>query len=217
VQSTPIITGLLDCAEQYYLYWLLETLHSLRSAQSPVPSNNSTAMVISESPSGSISANGEVSTCTDKKKSNAPHSMCMLKRERVGERRAAPTGSTSRRERRDEAAGTLSRVLGARTGAGRRLASKRERVALLPEVREGGRAGQGWGMGSSGRVSRLPRWQQLHLRAGVGRRCEAIWGTAARAARATSEGASRGGGGEGAAGSVSDRRRGGLGVQLAAV
>ena len=41
------------------------------------------------------------------------------KRERAGERRAAPTGSTSRRERRDEAAGTLSRVLGARTGAGR--------------------------------------------------------------------------------------------------
>ena len=62
------------------------------------------------------------------------------KRERAGERRAAPTGSTSRRERRDEAAGTLSRVLGARTGAGRRLASKRERVALLPEEREGGRA-----------------------------------------------------------------------------
>ena len=39
------------------------------------------------------------------------------KRERAGERRAAPTGNTSRRERRDEAAGTLSRVLGARTGA----------------------------------------------------------------------------------------------------
>ena len=130
---------------------------------------------------------------------------CMLngKRERAGERRAAPTGSTSRRERRDEAAGTLSRVLGARTGAGRRLASKRERVALLPEEREGGRAGQGWGMGSSGRVSRLPRWQRLYLRAGVGRRCEA-------------EGASHGRGGEGAAGSVSNRRRGGLGVQLAA-
>ena len=115
------------------------------------------------------------------------------KRERAGERRAAPTGNTSRRERRDEAAGTLSRVLGARTGAGRRLASKRERVALLPEEREGGRAGQGWGMGSSGRVSRLPRWQRLYLRAGVGRRCEAEGGTAARAAR---EGASRGGGGE---------------------
>ena len=135
------------------------------------------------------------------------------KRERAGERRAAPTGSTSRRERRDEAAGTLSRVLGARTGAGRRLASKRERVALLPEEREGGRAGQRWGMGSSGRVSRLPRWQRLYLRAGVGRRCEAEGGTAARAA---SEGASHGGGGEGAAGSVSNRRRGGLGVLLAA-
>ena len=116
------------------------------------------------------------------------------KRERAGERRAAPTGSTSRRERRDEAAGTLSRVLGARTGAGRRLASKRERVALLPEEREGGRAGQGWGMGSSGRVSRLPRWQRLYLRAGVGRRCEAEGGAAARAA---SEGASHGRGGEG--------------------
>mmetsp|Transcript_10655 Transcript_10655/g.35076 ORF Transcript_10655/g.35076 Transcript_10655/m.35076 type:complete len:207 (+) Transcript_10655:819-1439(+) len=85
-----------------------------------------------------------------------------------GQRRAQhdreePTGNTSRRERRDEAAGTLSRVLGARTGAGRRLASKRERVALLPEEREGGRAGQGWGMGSSGRVSRPPRWQRLYL------------------------------------------------------
>ena len=135
------------------------------------------------------------------------------KRERAGERRAAPTGNTSRRERRDEAAGTLSRVLGARTGAGRRLASKRERVALLPEEREGGRAGQGWGMGSSGRVSRPPRWQRLYLRAGVGRRCEAEGGAAARVA---SEGASRGEGGEGAAGSVSNRRRGGLGVLLAA-
>ena len=134
-------------------------------------------------------------------------------REGAGERRAAPTGSTSRRERRDEAAGTLSRVLGARTGAGRRLASKRERVALLPEEREGGRAGQGWGMGSSGRVSRPPPWQRLYLRAGVGRRCEAEGGAAARAA---SEGASHGRGGEGAAGSVSNRRRGGLGVQLAA-
>ena len=106
---------------------------------------------------------------TDKKKSAGgctkmlPKGMCMLngKRVRAGERRAAPTGSTSRRERRDEAADTLSRVLGARTGAGRRLASKRERVALLPEEREGGCAGQGWAMGSSGRVSWLPRWQQL--------------------------------------------------------
>eukprot|EP00315_Gephyrocapsa_oceanica_P031678 CAMPEP_0185415660 /NCGR_PEP_ID=MMETSP1365-20130426/6666_1 /TAXON_ID=38817 /ORGANISM="Gephyrocapsa oceanica, Strain RCC1303" /LENGTH=94 /DNA_ID=CAMNT_0028018785 /DNA_START=55 /DNA_END=340 /DNA_ORIENTATION=- len=36
------------------------------------------------------------------------------------------------------------------------------------------------------------------------------------AARAANEGASHGRGGEGAAGSVSNRRRGGLGVQLAA-
>ena len=75
------------------------------------------------------------------------------------------------------------------------------------------RAGQGCGMGSSGRVSRPPPWQRLYLRAGVGRRCEAEGGAAARAA---SEGASHGRGGEGAAGSVSNRRRGGLGVQLAA-
>ena len=93
--------------------------------------------------------------------------------------------------------------------ASRRCEYPRKRGRAVGRVR----AGQGCGVGSSGCVSRPPRWQRLYLRAGVGRRCEAEGGTAARAA---SEGASRGGGGEEAADSVSNRRRGGLGVQLAA-
>ena len=80
----------------------------------------------------------------------------------------APTDRTSRRERRDEAAGTLSRVLGARTGAGRRAASSesgslscRKRGRAVGRVR----AGQGGGLGSSD-ASRGSLMATAHLRAG---------------------------------------------------
>jgi len=77
-----------------------------------------------------------------------------------------------------------------------------------PGDRKGGparaRAGQGWRMGSSGRVSRLHD--------GSGR--EGAGGARLRGgrSRSASEGASLGGSGAGTAGSVGDRRRGDPGV-----
>ena len=79
--------------------------------------------------------------------------------------------------------GTLSRVLGARTGAGQRLASERA-AALSPEKSGGNRAGSlGVRVGNERQRPRLaaPRWQQPHLRSGGGRHCGPRWGQAARA------------------------------------
>ena len=64
-------------------------------------------------------------------------------------------------------------------------------------------------------IDAVPALQEVDC-ASVARRQAVRGREGGTAARATSDGASRGGGGEGAAGSVSNRRRGGLGVQLAA-
>ena len=104
------------------------------------------------------------------------------KRERAGERRAAPTGITLRRERRDEAAGALSRVLGARTGAGRRLASS-ESESLSLAVREGGRS-DGTRVGNGQQRTRLVASSMAVVApaSGSGQAVRGRGGTAARVA-----------------------------------
>ena len=132
-------------------------------------------------------------------------------RERESEResraRSLPHLRAARRGVSVATTGTLSRVLGARTGAGQRLASERAASLSRQKKSGGNRAGSlGVRVGNERQRPRLaaPRWQQPHLRTGGGRNCEAEGGVAARAPNRS---ASHGGSGEGAAGCASEMRR----------
>jgi len=99
--------------------------------------------------------------------------------------RSLPHLRTARRGVSVATTGTLSRVLGARTGAGQRLASERA-AALSPEKSGGNRAGSlGVRVRNERQRPRLaaPRWQQPHLRTGGGGIVRPRGGVAAKAKR----------------------------------
>ena len=128
-------------------------------------------------------------------------------REREGRARSLPHLRAARLGVSIATTGTLSRVLGARTGTGQRLAS--ERAASLSRRKRVGAIGrvrsvEGWGTSGSGRVSRLPDGSSLTCEREVAGIVRPRFG---EAARAPNRSASHGGSGEGAAGCVSRRRR----------
>ena len=135
----------------------------------------------------------------------------------AGESRAAPTDSTPRRERQDEAAGTrcLSRP---RRSDWSRAACDWRASGLWPEDRyQEGRSdatgSRGTRVANGQQRTRLaaPRWRTCG-REGAGRSSRG----GAQPLVAASEGASLGGSGAGTAGFASNVRRGDPGVQLAA-